>query len=136
MDEDRLAKSRLRHNEVPALRKDVIAPSVIRRPVLDSMLADAAVIAKFELEQMRVNGRRLDREEMLRFEKICQIIIKQSRLEMEVERHVESRAAQLDADDLADGISKAVRNALSNYNLNTEAVDNVCGAVLTELGLI
>lgn len=122
LDEASQQKSQRRHV--------VVSPTVTRRPALDAMLGDMQVVAQHNLEQMRnkaLNGVYLGREELKQFIEISQMVLRQTRTEMEVERHVEARVKGQTDKELAIAIAQ---------KLQTKGIDNeVIIDVLEELGL-
>jgi hypothetical protein len=138
--EKRLVKDRLSYDDLVPLRKAVavISPTVTRRPVLDAMLGDVAVIAHKTLQDMRArieSGHQLDEDEIGDFKNIVELVLKQARLEMAVEKHVEERTATLENAEISSGVSAALVTVLVKFKLKAEIVDSITKAVLVELGL-
>jgi hypothetical protein len=138
--EKRLVKDRLSYDDLVPLRKAVavISPTVTRRPVLDAMLGDVAIIAHKTLQEMRTrldSGHQLDEDEIKDFKNIVELVLKQARLEMAVEKHVEERTATLENAEISSGVSAALVTVLVKFNLKAEIVDSITKAVLVELGL-
>ena len=138
--EKRLAKDRLTHQDLVPLRKAVavISPTVTRRPVFDVMLGDVAIIAHETLQNIRSrvqSGHQLDEDEIKDFKNIVDLVLKQARLEMAVEKHVEERTATLETAEISSGVSAALVTVLVKFNLKAEIVDSITSAVLVELGL-
>ncbi len=93
-------------------RVQIVSPTVTRRPALDATLADMSVVAQFELEQMRKNSMnhiQLGEDGIRDFSRLCEQVLKQTRLEIEVEKHVDQRTAGLSREDLADSIARKLR---------------------------
>ena len=119
-------------------RATVISPTVTRRPALDQMLGDIAIIAQSNLEAMRVRsqgGYQLDEDEVGDFRHYCELVFKQARLEMAVEKHVEERTGAMDSSDIATGVTAALSEVLLKFEISVEAVDAISRAVLVKLGL-
>jgi hypothetical protein len=138
MDRDKIVKSRLSVHDIPTLRMQVVSPAVVGRPELDSTLADMSMISKRELEELRhivLSGGHLDEDQMRRYDILSEIVMKQARLEMAVEKHVDERAASMQSEDLADGITRSIHKVLADYSLSGEAVERISWAILKELGL-
>jgi hypothetical protein len=138
--EKRLVKDRLSYDDLVPLRKAVavVSPTVTRRPVLDAMLGDVAVIAHETLQTMRnriQSGHQLDEDEIKDFKNIVELVLKQARLEMAVEKHVEERTATLENAEISSGVSAALVTVLVKFKLKAEIVDSITKAVLVELGL-
>jgi hypothetical protein len=138
--EKRLVKDRLSYDDLVPLRKavTVVSPTVTRRPVLDAMLGDVAVIAHKTLQDMRArieSGHQLDEDEIGDFKNIVELVLKQARLEMAVEKHVEERTATLENAEISSGVSAALVTVLVKFKLKAEIVDSITKAVLVELGL-
>ena len=135
-----LARDRLSPNAIEPLRKRVIivSPTVTRSPELDVMLGNISSIAQNNLAAMRErseNGDQLDEEEIKLFRFYAEIVHKQARLEMAVEKHVEERAAGQDSDESAEDVSDGVREVLFKFNIKLEVVEAITAAVLVKLGL-
>jgi len=111
-------------------RAQIVAPTVTRRPVLDSMLADISIIASMTLQRMRQKvqgGEWLDQDEMREFRNLCESVIRQTRVEMEVENHVQARTSALSNDQIREKLIRA---------LTQEGIDvRVQGIVLKALGM-
>lgn len=112
-------------------RAQIVAPTVTRRPVLDTQLASIAAIASAELERMRLksmNDRHgLSAEDMRAFKNLAETTIRQARVEMEVENHVQARASALSKDQVREKLIRA---------MNQERIDvRVQGVVLRVLGM-
>jgi len=113
-----------------------ISPTVIRRPMLDSMMADIASVAHHEIQGIKnkvLSGIPLDGREGRQFRDLCEIVIRQTKTEMEVERHHEQRTATLADEDLARDISKSIQGKLDGYPM--PLVDSVVASVMEVLGL-
>ena len=111
-------------------RHVVIAPTVTRKPVYDAMLSDAQIVAQYILEGLRnksLNRLELSRQDLRDYKEIAETVVKQVRLEMEVERHVEQRAKTQDRHEVAVKIAKRLREKL--------VTDEIILIVLEELGL-
>jgi hypothetical protein len=135
-----LARDRLQPNAIEPLRKrvQVISPTVTRRPALDCMLGDIAIIAQSNLEAMRVRsqgGDQLNEDEIGDFRHYCELVFKQARLEMAVEKHIEERTATMDADDIGKGVAEDVQGVLFKFNIKQEVADAIMLAILAKLGL-
>jgi hypothetical protein len=116
----------------------MISPTVTRRPALDAMLGDIAYIAKANLEAMRtraMSGHQLDEAEIKDFRHYCEITLKQARLEMAVEIHVEQRTGRMDSEAIATGVVQSLADLLPKFHLRDGAVEEITKAVLVELGL-
>ena len=138
--EARIAKDRLSPAALAPLRKTVqiISPTVTRRPQLDAMLGDIAVIGKSTLEVMRdrvLNGHQLDEDELGDFQKVSDGVFKQARLEMAVEKHVEERTGSMDIEDLATNVRSEMPRVLGRFNLKPDIITSITEAILAELGL-
>ena len=111
-------------------RTQIVAPTVTRQPLLDVMLADISIIAQMALEKMRLKvqgGEWLDSDEMREFRALCETVIRQTRVEMEVENHVQQRTSALSNDQIREKLIRA---------LEQEGVDvRVQGIVLKTLGI-
>lgn len=111
-------------------RHIVISPTITRQPRLDAMLGDMTLIAQHNLEQMRdgaMNGKYLGREGLKQFIEIGQMVLRQTRTEMEVEKHVEARVKGQTDKELA----LAIVQKLQGRNVDGETIL----IVLEELGL-
>lgn len=138
--EARIAKDRLSPSALEPLRKTVqiVSPTVTRRPALDAMLGDIAVIGKSTLETIRdrvLNGHQLDEDEIGDFTKVSEGVFKQARLEMAVEKHVEERTGSMDIEDLASDIRGELPRVLTRFNLKPDIIESVTEAILVALGL-
>ena len=136
----KVARDRLSSDALVPLRKAtaVISPTVTRRPALDAMLGDMAIIAKANLEAMRdraLTGHQLDEDEIQDFRHLCELVLKQSRLEMAVEKHVEQRTATMDTTEIREGIIVALKAVLVRFHLSQAVVEGITETVLMELGL-
>ena len=92
----------------------IIAPVVTRRPAIDQMLGDMAIISQIALERMRnkvLDDKFLDKEEKREFKDICETVLRQTRVEMEVEDHVAKKTAGLSASQIDDQIVHALKSA-------------------------
>jgi len=143
MDASRLRRlQREKQNDLTVVRDHkrhiVVSPTVTRRPQLDAMLGMTSMIAMHELEAMRDKildtGSRLDREERKTFQQICEAVIKQTRLEMEVERHVEQRMSGMDDKELASLIAQELTDLLRG-RVAPDSVQPIVEGLLDALGL-
>lgn len=134
-------RQRINITDVPTLHDglQVVSPSVMRRPVLDQMLADASIVAAKFLHdsRARINGNSFTWEDfdINKFERICELVLKQTRLELAVEKHVEERASSVDASDVAEGIVRSMRVAMSQFELPEGLDTALVSAITKELGL-
>lgn len=99
----------------------VVTPAISRRPEMDALLGDMAFVAKAALQEMRTAviahrcehcGRGATNAQELRKNKwIFETVLKQARVEMDLEKHVEAQTAGMDEEDLATDIENAIYNA-------------------------
>jgi len=130
----------LEPGSIEPLRKriTVISPTVTRRPALDAMLGDIAIIAKANLEAMRErchHGHQLDEDEIKDFRYYSEIVLKQARLEMAVEKHVEERTASMDKRVMAEEVEDELRKVCMKFAVKIEVIDHLVPAVLEAFGL-
>lgn len=94
------------------------------------MLHDMAIISQSCLERIRnkvMDGQFLDRDELKEFKDICETVLRQTRVEMEVEQHVSQRTSAMSGDQIEDAIVEA---------LNKEGIDTeITRIVLQALGI-
>ena len=125
-------KGELNLHQLPSTKRHVIvAPTVTRRPKLDAMLGHMTVIAEYLLEgwaQKAMNFGEFTKQELDQYTNICQTVIRQTRTEMEVEKHVEARAKTESDRDLAISITERL---MDEFNLENRVIE----AILEELGL-
>ena len=108
----------------------VVGPSLTRQPHIDAMLHDMAIISQSCLERIRnkvMDGQFLDRDELREFKDICETVLRQTRVEMEVEQHVSQRTSAMSGEQ----IEVAIKEALSMEGIDTE----VTLLVLRALGI-
>ena len=89
----------------------IIAPTVTRQPRLDSMLGNISIIADLELTELRKKvqgGDFLDKEDRKAFKEYCETVIRQTRVEMEVETHVLARSGSMTKERLIEIVTKAL----------------------------
>jgi len=94
------------------------------------MLHDMAIISQSCLERIRnkvMDGQFLDRDELREFKDICETVLRQTRVEMEVEQHVSQRTSAMSGDQ----IETAILEALNKEGIDTE----VARIVLKALGI-
>jgi len=89
-----------------------------------------AIISQSCLERIRnkvMDGQFLDRDELREFKDICETVLRQTRVEMEVEQHVSQRTSAMSGDQIEDAIVEA---------LNKEGIDTeITRIVLQALGI-
>lgn len=141
MDVPRLRRLHRETNNLDVVRDRkrhiVVSPTVTRRPKLDSMLGMTSMIAEHELERMRdraMNGSYLGSDDQKAFKEICLLLLKQTRLEMEVERHVEQRMAAMEDAEIAMTIETELRDQLQTH-VTEEVANSVIYGVLNAIGL-
>ena len=108
----------------------IIAPTVTRQPKLDSMLGNISLIADLELERLRrqvQSGDYLNKDERKAFKEYCETVIRQTRVEMEVESHVLARSGSMTKERLIEIVTKAL--AAKGIDQDTQNV------VLSALGV-
>ena len=108
----------------------VVGPSLTRQPHIDAMLHDMAIISQSCLERIRnkvMDGQFLDRDELREFKDICETVLRQTRVEMEVEQHVSQRTSAMSGEQ----IEVAIKDALLKEGIDTE----VTRLVLQALGI-
>ena len=94
------------------------------------MLHDMAIISQSCLERIRnkvMDGQFLDRDELREFKDICETVLRQTRVEMEVEQHVSQRTSAMSGDQ----IEAAIVEALNKEGIDTE----ITRIVLQALGI-
>ena len=94
------------------------------------MLHDMAIISQSCLERIRnkvMDGQFLDRDELREFKDICETVLRQTRVEMEVEQHVSQRTSAMSGEQ----IEVAIKDALLKEGIDTE----VTRLVLQALGI-
>ena len=113
-------------------RAQIVSPTVVQRPEIDSMLGRTAYIAGRILEYMQdtvdnADGTKLpfDRRELKDFKEICETVMRQAKLEMEIENH----RAQKDDGMSQDEIRQAITSALHQKGLGQEVVEAVLDAL-------
>jgi len=106
----------------------VVGPALTRQPHLDSMLHDMAIISRTCLERIRnkvMDGQFLDRDEMREFKELCETVLRQTRVEIEVEQHVSHRTATMSGEQ----IRATITEALAKKGMAQEVVDIVLEAL-------
>ena len=109
---------------------EIVGPSLTRQPHIDAMLHDMAIISQSCLERIRnkvMDGQFLDRDELREFKDICETVLRQTRVEMEVEQHVSQRTSAMSGEQ----IEVAIKDALLKEGIDTE----VTRLVLQALGI-
>ncbi len=109
---------------------EIVGPSLTRQPHIDAMLHDMAIISQSCLERIRnkvMDGQFLDRDELREFKDICETVLRQTRVEMEVEQHVSQRTSAMSGEQ----IEVAIKEALNREGIGTE----VTLVVLKALGI-
>lgn len=140
-DRDKAARDAKSLDVVPQLRyaPQVIAPTVTRRPAIDSMFGDIAIVGSAILHQMRVavqsGDASFDKESIDKFRQISEIAIKQARVEMAVEKHVEERASGMDNKEVAQDLSRELNQVLMRQPINDTVRQNIVDICLMTLGL-
>ena len=140
-DRDKAARDAKSLDVVPQLRyaPQVIAPTVTRRPAIDSMFGDIAIVGSAILHQMRVavqsGDASFDKESIDKFRQISEIAIKQARVEMAVEKHVEERASGMDVKEVAQDLSRELNQVLMRQPINDTVRQNLVDICLMTLGL-
>lgn len=128
---DKLIRDKRQLTHIPGRERHVIvAPTVTRRPQLDVMLGKMTVVAEFildDLNQKALDRIPLGRDEIKAFNEVAQTIIRQTRTEMDVEKHVEERAKRQNDADLARSLARKL--------LDRGFGEDVVEAVLDELEL-
>jgi hypothetical protein len=92
------------------------------------MLHDMAIISQSCLERIRnkvMDGQFLDRDELREFKDICETVLRQTRVEMEVESHVSQRTSAMTGEQ----IETAIKEALSGAGIDTEVTLTVLKAL-------
>lgn len=93
----------------------IISPVVTRRPEIDSMLADTAYLAKRFLEEMRNKTAEPDwemsRRELQDFKDVCEMVLRQAKTEIEIEKHVMSRTTAMSGDEISETIQLALKRS-------------------------
>jgi hypothetical protein len=105
-----------------------MSPSVTRRPNIDAMLGDISVIAQHLLGNMRrkiAAGAILDESELRQFRETAETILRQTRVEIEVEKHIASRTSSMSAEQIRDSIVEA----LEKKNVEPDVIDIVLDAL-------
>ena len=118
-------------------RHVVISPTVTRRPALDAMLGTTSMVAQHELELLLSKiheGKTLDRDDRKAFKELTEMLLKQTRLEMEVEKHVEQRMGSSDDKDLAELIRREVHDCLSSHT-STDVASSLAERLISALEL-
>jgi hypothetical protein len=138
MDSDKLRRLRRETSALgpgdvqrPLPSTRIVTPSVTRQPVLDSSLGRMTHIAQYVLQKLDdkvADGRMLDTDELRQFKSICELVLQQTRVEMEVERHVAQRHSSMTQDQ----IRSAIEGALSARRVEPQIVHTV----LEALGLL
>jgi hypothetical protein len=85
------------------------------------MLNDMAIISQACLERIRnkvLDGQFLDREELREFKGICETVLRQTKVEIEVEQHVSQRTSAMSGEQ----IQMAIVEALREGGIDTEVV--------------
>jgi len=141
MDVPRLRRLHRETQEIDVVRDTkrhiVVSPTVTRRPRLDAMLGMSSMIAEHELERMRdkaMNGSYLGTDDQRAFKEICELLLKQTRLEMEVEKHVEQRMATMEDKDLTKLLENELHDRLHDH-VSEDVAHSVVYGVLNALGL-
>jgi intracellular sulfur oxidation DsrE/DsrF family protein len=94
------------------------------------MLHDMALISQSCLERIRnkvLDGQFLDRDELREFKDICETVLRQTRVEIEVEQHASQRTSAMSGEQ----IQVAIMEALQEAGIDT----GVCQTVLKALGI-
>jgi len=115
----------------------VISPTVTRRPALDAMLGTTSMIAQHELELLLAKiheGKALDRDDRKAFKELTEALMKQTRLEMEVEKHVEQRMGSMEDSDLKRLIENELHDRLHDH-VTLEVAQQVTVGLINALGL-
>jgi len=92
------------------------------------MLHDMAIISRTCLERIRnkvMDGQFLDRDEMREFKELCETVLRQTRVEIEVEQHVSHRTATMSGEQ----IRATITEALAKKGMAQEVVDIVLEAL-------
>jgi hypothetical protein len=125
----------IRGDQVPTLQnRTIIGPSVTRRPEIDASLANMSIVAGRFLEQMRDKVLEsgpgewpLDAKEMREFKNICEVVQKQARIEIDVEKHVMQRTATLSRMEM----EETIIHELQQSHVDSQVIE----VVLHALGL-
>ena len=102
------------------------------------MLGNIAIIATHNLESMRArcdNGHQLDEDEIKDFRYYAEIVLKQARLEMAVEKHVEERTASMDKRVMAEEVEDELRKVCMKFSVKLDVINHLVTAVLEAFGL-
>lgn len=92
------------------------------------MLHDMAIISQSCLERIRnkvMDGQFLDRDELREFKDICETVLRQTRVEMEVEAHVSQRTSAMSGIQ----IETAIQEALDKAGIDTGVTQTVLKAL-------
>lgn len=103
------------------------------------MFGDIAIVGSAILHQMRVavqsGDASFDKEAIDKFRQISEIAIKQARVEMAVEKHVEERASGMDNKEVAQDLSRELNQVLMRQPINDTVRQNIVDICLMTLGL-
>lgn len=141
----RVARERLNLGERDIGAKQasvVVSPAISRRPEIDALLGDMAFIARHALQEMRNAttgaakcnhcGRGgLKPKEMRENRWIFESVLKQARVEMDLEKHVQDQTAAMGERELASTIRQAIHENWTPQSTKEEVAD----IVLVALGL-
>lgn len=108
----------------------VVGPALTRQPAIDSMLNDMALISQRCLQKLRnkvMDGLFLDRDELREFKELCETVLRQTRVEMEVETHTERNTSGMSPEQ----VQATIQQALTEANVEP----HVTGIVLKALGM-
>lgn len=94
--------------------RQLVGPALTRQPRIDAMLHDMALISQSCLERIRnkvLDGQFLDREELREFKDICETVLRQTRVEIEVEQHAHQRTSAMTGEQIQIAITEALSEA-------------------------
>ncbi len=104
------------------------------------MFGDIAIVGSHILQQMRQevqtgDAHKFNQEQISTFKQIAEIAIKQARVEMAVEKHVEERTSGMESVDITKDLGRDLNDILMKQPINDTLRNNIIDVVMMHLGL-
>ncbi|MBT8460582.1 MAG: hypothetical protein KJN60_13005 [Boseongicola sp.] len=104
------------------------------------MFGDIAIVGSHILQQMRQevqtgDAHKFNQDQISIFKQIAEIAIKQARVEMAVEKHVEERTSGMESAEMAQDLRRDLDNVLMKQPITDTLRQNLIDIVMMHLGL-
>jgi len=109
-------------------KAEIVGPAITRRPNIDAMLAHISNISSRLLAQWNAHldaGGHLDEAELRQFKDIAETTLRQTRVEIEVDKHMASRTSGMTSDQ----IRESIIDALEKKHVEEDVIDLVLQAL-------